>query len=61
MLAYTANEKSRIRAGFQCPECFGVRVEVRSQTAFACREYGAQWHADAPRFEEAESPQPSSI
>jgi ribosomal protein L37AE/L43A len=52
MQAYAADEKSRIVKGFQCPECFGVRVEVRSRIAFACRECGAQWHADAPQFVE---------
>lgn len=50
---YTAEEKSRIRAGFQCPECFGANVETRTRIAFECRECGARWHTIDPQFQGA--------
>jgi predicted RNA-binding Zn-ribbon protein involved in translation (DUF1610 family) len=41
-------ERERIRRGFQCPECHGVRVlEMKYphwlRNQFQCQECGAQW------------------
>jgi ribosomal protein L37AE/L43A len=53
---YTGEEKARIRAGFQCPECFGSQVETISTGTFEplrfqCTECGSQWSASAPQFQ----------
>ena len=35
-------EKSRIRLGWQCPECFGVQVTNRD-IGWQCHDCGACW------------------
>lgn len=42
---------ARIRQGWQCPECYGVRIDCfesrfggRSEDRFECNECGATWH-----------------
>ena len=47
---YTLEEKTRIRAGLQCPECFDVQIKARSSLAFECQQCGARWHADHAQF-----------
>lgn len=43
-------EKARVNAGFQCPECYGVhitrqesRFSGQSEDKFSCRSCGCQW------------------
>lgn len=45
MPRFTMEERTRITAGWQCPECFGVRIETREERkdAFLCVECGCQW------------------
>jgi hypothetical protein len=41
-------EQQRIRAGWQCPECYGARIQARTSpfqpnNGFLCVECGCQW------------------
>jgi len=38
------DEKSRVRMGIQCPECFGVNTGKRAEASkFQCLDCGCQW------------------
>jgi hypothetical protein len=43
----SATEQTRVNAGLQCPECFGVRVDCSdcgpSPRQYLCEECGEQW------------------
>lgn len=49
MTKHTADECARHEAGFQCPECSGVRISLRrdrfsaSILGYQCEECGCQW------------------
>lgn len=41
-------ERVRIKAGWQCPECYGVRIVLRERQqhepqGFQCEECGCNW------------------
>jgi len=48
---FICETNARIKAGLQCPECYGVRINCkedsygggRSFDRFECQECGAQW------------------
>lgn len=49
-LVYERDEfRARVKAGLQCPECYGVRVSLRQTrfdpppTGYLCDECGCQW------------------
>jgi len=38
------DEKTRVRMGLQCPECFGVNTDKRAEASkFQCLDCGCQW------------------
>jgi hypothetical protein len=48
-----AEERRRINAGFQCPECWGARIETRyshfqQDDRFCCLECGCIWSRPIP-------------
>jgi hypothetical protein len=58
-------ERDRVRCGYQCPECSGIRVECRTDIlghiahgSWQCEECGCQWdrnyYPHAPAAEAAE-------
>ena len=52
---YTSAEKARIRAGWQCPQCFGPWIETPFHNHhFECQDCGIQWHASDPQFQGSE-------
>lgn len=47
---HSGAEKARINAGWQCPECFGVRIKTFQSdrypghfVSWQCEECGCQW------------------